>query len=316
MDREAGLKPKVSIGLPVRNGELFLTGALEAIRAQTFSDFDVLISDNDSSDRTREIAEAMCRQDPRFRYHRQNSNIGGSGNFNYVFHNTDGEYFRWAAHDDLIRPGCLAACLAALEAGPPGAVLAYPLTTIIDEEGRELEQYREAPRMSGTTPSARLEALLRPPLIGKSLLDLCLPVFGLVRRSALADTSLIANMPRSDTVLLVQLALKGGFIEVEQDLFLRRQHDNSSVAEAEKATDGLERERLLAAWYDPTRGKRFPATVTRLGLGYLQAVRRAPIPLDEKIRALRVVAGWIAGNGQIIGGEIKIVIREQFGVSA
>lgn len=313
MDREAGLKPQVSIGLPVRNGERYLAGALEAIRKQTFSDFDVLISDNASSDRTREIAEAMCNRDSRFRYHRQTSNVGGSANFKYVFHNTGGEYFRWAAHDDLIRPDCLAACVAALEAGPPEAVLAYPRTTIIDEEGREVEQYRAAPRFVGTTPSARLAELLQPAENVKSLLDMCLPMFGVVRRTALKDTSLIANMPRSDTLLLVQLALKGPFIEVDQDLFLRRAHDESSVVTAEKARDGLQRERLIAAWYDPTRGRRFPATVTRLGLGYLHAVGRAPVPLDEKIKALGVVAGWIARNGRIIGGEIKIVIREQFG---
>jgi hypothetical protein len=123
-------------------------------------------------------------------------------------------------------------------------------------------------------------------------------------------------MPRSDVLLLVQLALKGPFIEVNQDLFLRRQHEESSVAAAEKAGRGVQVERLLAAWYDPARGKRFPATVTRLGLGYLRAVAHTPMSIKEKIRALRIIAGWIGRHGRVIGGEIKIVIREQFGFLA
>ena len=309
--------PKVSIGLPVRNGERYLQASLEAICAQTFSDFDVLISDNASTDRTREIAEAMCSSDRRFSYQRQDQNLGAAGNFNYVFLHTRGEYFRWASHDDLVRPNYLSACLSALETGSKQSVLAYPQTIIIDADGKELECYSMATRKGRLTPSARLGALIGPGDDRRSLIHMCYPVFGLIRRSALEGTSLIANMPRSDNLLLVQLALKGPFIEVNEDLFLRRKHDEGSVVAAERAGgQGPKIERILAAWYDPKRGERFPATVTRLGLGYLRAVLRTPMSADEKIKALRIVAGWIARHGRVIGGEIKIVMREQLGVAA
>ncbi len=302
--------PKVSIGLPVRNGEKYLGAALEAIQNQTFTDFEVLISDNASSDSTPDIAAELCGRDPRFSYHRQQENLGASGNFNYVFQQTSAPLFRWAAYDDLIRPNYLSACVAALDAAP-GAVLVFPQTTMIDTEGRELAKYQGGTRDRGSGPSERLDALIGPGDPRTSLLHMCFPVFGLIRRNALQRTGLIANIPRSDTLLLVELALQGPFVELADALFLRREHPDGSVISAEKAARGPELERLLAAWFDPSSGHRFPATVTKLGLGFLRAVARTPMPATERLRCMRVAAGWIARNTRIIGGEMKIVVRER-----
>lgn len=302
--------PTVSLGVPVHNGERYLRTALDSIRAQSFPDFDVLISDNASTDGTESIARDFCRLDPRFRYHRHAENIGASGNFNFVFANTRGRYFKWAAHDDALRPDFLLKCVETLDEGPGSRVLAVPQTTNIDQDGREIGRYLLASGHLVGTPSERLAALLGPAEERKSILHMCYPVFGLIRRSALEETGIIANMPRSDNLLLVELALLGSFAEVSADLFLRRSHAGGSVIAAERATRGPEIERLLAAWFDPRRGKRFPATTTRLGLGYMRAILRTPMTAGEKLKCMVIATGWIARRSRIIGGEVKIVLRD------
>lgn len=304
--------PLVSLGVPVWNGAKYLHDALHSIQAQTFRDFEVLISDNDSTDATREIAERFCREDPRFRLVRQPRNIGASANFNHVFAHTTGALFKWQAYDDVLAPDFLERCVGALTTGPGReAVLAYTGTQLIDERAAPLRVYDSATRKGGASASARLSELIGPGDPRQSLLHMCFPVFGLIRRSALERTNLIANMPRSDQLLLVELALLGSFAEIEAPLFLRREHDDGSVIAAERAATGPELERRLAAWFDPKRGKRFPATTTRLGLGYCRAAMTSPLPPREKARAMARIGGWWRRHARIIGGEVKILARER-----
>ena len=94
--------PRVSIGLPVLNGEKYVAEALDAILAQSFLDFELIISDNASTDATPDICADYARRDARIRLHRHPSNLGAAPNFNFVFQRSRGEYFKWAAHDDQI----------------------------------------------------------------------------------------------------------------------------------------------------------------------------------------------------------------------
>ena len=114
--------PKVSIGLPVYNGEKFLAEAIESILGQTFSDFELIISDNASTDRTEEIARSYAASDRRIRFVRQEGNRGASKNFGLVFELASGEYFKWAAYDDVLMPDFLTECVALLD-DDPSAVL-------------------------------------------------------------------------------------------------------------------------------------------------------------------------------------------------
>ena len=302
---------RVAIGLPVWNGERYLAQALDSILAQDFEDFELLIADNASTDGTADIVAEYQRRDPRITAHRHAANLGAAANFNYVFHHTSADYFRWAAYDDMIAPSYLSACVAALDADDGGAVLAYPQTMMIAEDGTPLRIYDPVTRKGGATPSARLGELIGPGDHTRSILHMCFPVFGLMRRRALLGTSLIANMPRSDHLLLVELALKGRFLEIEEPLFLRREHDDGSVISAEKAATGTDVEKLLAAWFDPSKGGRFPATATRLGLGYLRGALRTSMPAAEWLACQRIALGWLARHWRIIGGECKIVLREK-----
>ena len=108
-------KPTVSIGMPVYNGVPFLNEALDSILAQTYRDFELVISDNASTDETESICRAYAASDPRIRYYRQQENLGAMPNFNRVCELSRGQYFKWAACDDVCSP---TASRAAVGAGP------------------------------------------------------------------------------------------------------------------------------------------------------------------------------------------------------
>ena len=93
--------PKVSIGMPVYNGEKFIRKALDSLLAQTFTNFELIISDNASTDQTQKICKEYEAQDKRIRYVRQMKNLDPMWNFNFVLQQASGEYFMWAACDDI-----------------------------------------------------------------------------------------------------------------------------------------------------------------------------------------------------------------------
>jgi glycosyltransferase involved in cell wall biosynthesis len=137
-DRVSESRPRVTIGVPVFNGESFLAETLDSLLNQTFSDFEVVISDNASTDRTEEICRAYTARDPRVRYCREVVNRGAAWNHNRVFELARGEYFKWNSADDLCAPEFLARCVAALDRDS-AAVTAVSETVEIDERGKRLQ---------------------------------------------------------------------------------------------------------------------------------------------------------------------------------
>jgi glycosyltransferase involved in cell wall biosynthesis len=231
-------RPTVSIGLPVRNGATFVAEAIESILAQTFAEFELIISDNASTDATPEICRSYAAADRRIRFYRQETNIGAAPNFNLVFHRSSGKYFKWAAHDDLIRPTYLERCVAALEADPE-AVLCQPIVEIVDGAG-EREIYDHGAFGTGLPrQSDRLAARLRA--------RRCTEVFGVIRRDALHGTALIADHVGADRTLLIELALRGRFLTVPEILFVNRDHP-------ERFTRRHRTLHAQAAWYAATGG--------------------------------------------------------------
>src|SRR5947207_10432807 len=117
--------PKVSIGLPVFNGEKFLAGALNGLLQQEFEDFELIISDNASTDSTEAICRDFATKDRRIRYQRNKTNIGASGNYNRVFELARGDFFKWASHDDECHPSLVRRCLETFDDAPALAVLVF-----------------------------------------------------------------------------------------------------------------------------------------------------------------------------------------------
>src|ERR1700733_4849510 len=107
----AQTSPRVSIGMPVRNGQKYIREAIDSIIAQTFTDWELIVCDNASTDATEEIVREYAQRDPRVPYHRNPQDIGPANNHNVGVAMSRGEYFRWHAHDDMIAPRYLEECV-------------------------------------------------------------------------------------------------------------------------------------------------------------------------------------------------------------
>src|SRR5215475_6332451 len=129
--------PKLSIGIPVFNGQEFLPELLDSLLGQTFTDFEIVICDNASTDRTSQICWEYERRDSRVQYVRNLRNLGAVANFNRVFELSTAPLFKWAAHDDLHHEAYLETCVRLLEENPD-VVLAHAGTAFIDDKGEIL----------------------------------------------------------------------------------------------------------------------------------------------------------------------------------
>jgi glycosyltransferase involved in cell wall biosynthesis len=260
------------VGLPVFNAERYLAEALDSLLAQTFTDFELIVSDNGSRDATEEICRSYARQDGRVLYHRHPENRGAAWNFNYVFHLARGKYFRWAAYDDLCAPTHLERLVEALEQRPSSVVLCYTATRLIDETGAVVDDYDDRLDLRAPTPGRRLVELVRN-------LRYANPTYGLIRREALSRTRLLGSYPSADLVLLGELALLGEFHEIPERLFFRRVHPKMSTRAHRTAGEVL-------AWFDPSRKERHPTVAWRLLREYIRAIWWAPIPWTQRWEAL------------------------------
>ncbi len=268
----------ISIGMPLYNGERFLASALASLLAQTFGEFELIISDNGSTDASREICADHASRDSRIRYVRHEMNRGAAWNFNFVLAQAGGELFKWAACDDVLAPRFLEVCRGALREQGPGVVLAYPKTALIDSRGSVIEAYDDRMEIAFDSAAERIAHLVRN-------LRRCNVVFGLIRRQVLVRTGGIRPLSQSDHLLLAELVLRGRFHEVPEVLFYRRMHPEAST-EAFRGLVGR------ARWFDPRArsiGTWFP--VTRLALEHLRLIAAAPLPMVQKGRALRAFLG-------------------------
>jgi glycosyltransferase involved in cell wall biosynthesis len=213
---------EISLGLPVFNGEDYLRDCIDSILAQTFGDFELIISDNGSTDGSLEICRQYETADRRIRVLAQDSNIGAANNFNLAFHESRGKYFKWCAHDDLIEPTFLEKTRDLLEQNPT-AVLCHSYTEVFGGVPAENRIFEPRFRMDSNSAAARLRDII---LQGQK----CYEVFGLIRRDALENTGLIGNHKGGDNVLLYRLALMGVFLIVPQPLFRLRRHEKQSTA--------------------------------------------------------------------------------------
>jgi glycosyltransferase involved in cell wall biosynthesis len=215
---------RVCIGLPVYNGEQYVAQAIESILSQTFTDWELIISDNASTDQTSAICREYAGKDQRIKYDRLTSNIGAILNYERVYRRASGQYFKWAAHDDLIEPEFLQRCVETLDADP-SAVLAYTQAKFIDQNGKYFKDYPIKLATDSNIPSVRFRALAT----ADHRITHNLEIFGLMRRSASDMIPQQGTYAASDRVFLARLALYGRFVEVPEVLFLSRDHPGQSI---------------------------------------------------------------------------------------
>lgn len=276
--------PRVSIGMPVRNGERFLRQSLDSILAQTFEDFELVISDNASCDRTRDICCEYANKDGRIRYVRNEANLGASENYNRVFQLSSGQYFRWAAGDDLFAPTSLERCVAVLERNNE-VVLCYPQTTLVDENGEAIKDYKDGLDLRSAYVCERFRQALKVGMVNA--------IYGLMRSDVLKKTALIGRYPGADGDLVIELCLYGRFFEIPFSLFFRRMHGDaySSI----KTVQGRQE------FHDPkTRGHIYLEHWTRTFQRFV-AISRAPLKVSTKLRLIDILGRQaVTGRKQFV----------------
>ena len=287
--------PLVSIGLFVYNGERFIEQTLDSILSQTFTDFELIISDNASTDRTGEIALAYARRDSRIRYYRSDKNMGAGWNVRRVYELSTGTYFKQAAADDLLAPDFLRCCVKVLERDP-GCVLVHTRTTEIDEDGSFVANYVTPMKTDYDNPVARFHDMLHT---GG---DMCYQVFGVMRMSALRQIPPQGSYVNADGVLLGRMSLLGRFYEVPEHLFLSRRHNQQSMAKLPLRVTQPRRFRLTnwycsslpcPEWWDPTKTRALTFPEYRLLLEHSLSILRAPLTAEQKLRCYLTLLVWI-----------------------
>lgn len=220
--------PMASIGVPVYNSERFLERTLSALLKQTFADFELIISDNASTDRTPELCQDHARSDFRIRYVRQTSNIGAPRNYNAVLRMARGKYFKWSSSNDLCAEVLIERCITILEARPD-AVLAYAKTRFFDDESGMMQDYEDNLDLQADDPVKRyIECGERCSM--NNVWN------GVMRTNSLKASTLNWDYIGSDRQLTQELTLHGKFIEIPEFLFFRRLQDGARYGEGTRET--------------------------------------------------------------------------------
>jgi glycosyltransferase involved in cell wall biosynthesis len=286
-------RPRLSIGVPVYNAERFLEQALRSLSNQTFGDFEIIISDNASTDRTPEICQEHALKDRRIRYSRQPRNLGGGWNHNRVLELAECEYFKWATHDDLHDAQFLERCVSALDENPK-AVLAHPKTRIIDENGEFVENYNWELGTDAADVAKRFGDLVLS-------YHHCYQIYGVIRRSVLQKTGPMGNYIHGDGVLLANLALYGPYVKIPEIMFNSRRHTGQSSQtlpsrlssrrwRLTRRTNGLP----CAEWWDPRKRRKLTFPQWRQLAEYSRCIHKAPLKTSQRAACYRVLARWSA----------------------
>lgn len=285
------MTPRLSIGLPVYNGEEYLARSLDSILGQGFGDFELLISSNASTDGTDDICRAYVRQDRRVRFIRQPRNLGAVGNDTFVLDAARCELFKWASDDDLWAGTLLERCIALLDAHPD-AVLAHAWTAAIDARDELLQALEYPLATDAAQPSERFRSMLfdGDDLPGAIRSD---DFYGVIRTDAVRRVRPHDSYYHADHVFMAELALHGRFVQDPDWLYFRRHHAGRAAVEHPTV-------RGWCSSLDPRRADPWRHPTARLvaeyPLGYLRAIRHAPIPAAEKARCMRHLTTWVASR--------------------
>jgi glycosyltransferase involved in cell wall biosynthesis len=275
--------PCVSIGLPVYNRKKFLRETLDSLLAQTFEDFELIISDNASTDGSEDICREYASQDCRIRYYRNDKNMGAAWNFNNVFKLAVGKYFKWAASDDLCAPDYLLRCVEILDLNP-ACVLCFPQTVMIDEFGNDIGNNLTGLNLTSPKVHERYKQFHKS--VSYSLNRVVPVAFALMRSCVLKTTPLVGAYVGSDVPLAAEFALRGEFCEIPEPLFYQRMHAENSTWENEG------RPEKIAIWYDPKNKGKIVLPRWKWLFEFLRSIKRVEMNPKEKTLCYIQVGKW------------------------
>jgi len=287
LDDDTGMTSsyRISIGMPVYNGERFLAETLDSLLGQTYTDFELIIADNASTDGTAEICHSYAARDSRIRYVRNETNIGVYGNCNKVIKLARGEYFKLAMADDVCHPTLLARCLEILDANST-VVLTYAKARFMDENGKWLNIHDPGWHLISESPLDRMQHVI----VSRHKVNL---FYGLMRSKILAQTRLFPRYASGDHRLIGELCLRGTFYEIPDCLFYRRIHP-----EASSQNSGLQWESEF--FKGRPGGVELP--FWHLCLDHARTVLSSDLSTAHKVACLRTIMGYMfSGKRQLIG---------------
>lgn len=272
--------PRVSLGMPVYNGERYLEKTLDSVLAQTYTDFELVISDNGSSDRTQEICERYAKKDPRVKYHRNPKNIGIAPNFNRAYELTSGEYFKWTDYDDLLAPTFLERCVEILDKHP-NVACAFPKTRLIDQNDDPIRDFEPPDDACSPQAHIRFKSLILDPdhIVSQAS--------GLMRREQVGRTVMHGSYPCSDEVFLAHLALLGDFYEIPEFLFLYRIHPKQSTKGV------LASERARVRFFDTSLEGQVVLIKWLYFKNCIYAINHSPINGYQRFRCYLYMVRWL-----------------------
>lgn len=283
---------QVTVGLPVYNGESYLRESLDSLLDQTFTDFEIFIVDNASTDATPSIAREYARRDSRVHYRRNAENIGGFRNHRLAFSFASGPYFMWAADDDVREREYLERCVELLEKDP-GAVGSYSRMYITDDRGDVVSEGQEDVLGDEEWPADRFATVIR-------LEHRVEPLMGLFRTEALREIRLPGEYPDSDRVMLAELSLLGRFVRAPEYLFYRRDHEMRSARKYPSRQERME-------WITPGQdgGLMFPHWRQLYELQ--RAIHRSPVDRKERRACYGHLLRWARTYRRRLYADMKAV---------
>jgi glycosyltransferase involved in cell wall biosynthesis len=261
---------RVSIGMPVYNGAKWLPSTIRSVLAQTFRDFELVISDNASTDGTEAVCRDFAARDPRVRYSRNAENIGLANNFNRAFQLAQGTYFKWMSCGDLLEPRFVERCVAALDERRE-LVLVYPATRLFTDDPAVGEDTRDTFDLDTNGPADRFERYTLSAKLNNIM-------HGLYRTDALGRTKLYRSFLAADYNMIAELILRGRVAQLDEVLNFRRMRP-------ETTTKFLSAEDQRSM-YKPKAPGRMKYQEWRRAFDYYAIVLRAPVTLSQQLRLM------------------------------
>jgi glycosyltransferase involved in cell wall biosynthesis len=216
--------PAVSVGLPTYNRSAGLRRAAESVLAQTWTDLELVISDNASDDETRAVCEELAGRDSRVRVVRHEANMGAEANFRCVLEQATGTFFMWLADDDWLETGTVAACAQRLIERPDHALVCASSRYFRDGEPAFVERPVDLLQSSA---GARVIGFYRTVTLNG-------PFYGLTRREQLLLLPPLRTTLAADWLHVASLA-KLGKVATVREVAINRSLGGVSKDEASLA---------------------------------------------------------------------------------
>lgn len=207
----------LSIGLPVYNEENFISETLNSILSQTYTNFELIISDNNSTDSTKKIIEKFEKKDKRINFIKNKDNIGMINNFNLVFKKSKGKYFMWAGAHDILNQNYVKFLIEELEKNSNRVTLAFSDVGHIDNKGEIILKHKNIGFDNGHL--GYFSKNLKLPFMLKNSGDM---VYGVFQRKHLPKTKLLSKMLWPDVLLIHEVSAFGKIKKINSPLRYRR----------------------------------------------------------------------------------------------